>query len=491
MKKVIAIDLGASSGRLILVSASGGKISFEEIYRFKNEPVELNGRLYWDLGRIYNEILNGLNTVSNSGHGDIDSIGIDTWGVDYGLLDRDGDLIGMPYHYRDRKNLEIGEYIDKKVGLEKLYMMSGIQNIFFNTSFQFSVLRREKPELLKQAKYFLMMPDLIAYFLTGEKHAEFTASATTQLYDLSAGKFDADILRALDLPEDIYCPVIYPGQTYGILKPEIAAKCGLREGIPIIATAGHDTASAVTAVPAESDDFAFVSCGTWSLMGSVIDSPIKTPEAYRLGFSNEGMTGGKIKFLKNIMGLWIIQESRNTWRRKGNDISFDELERAATEAEPFVSFIDVEDERFANPPDMPQAIRDYCAATGQPVPETIGQIMRCAYESIAMKYRFTCDKLTALTGKTINTVHIIGGGCRDRLLCRMSAESTGKRVVCGPNEATAVGNAMTQLTGLGEFSSLSEARKALRASIETNVFEPSDHSAWDEAYKKYLSVIGA
>ena len=489
--KVLAFDLGASSGRGIILTYDGNKIDCEEIYRFRNEPVNLFGHMYWDFPRICREILNGLVCCANSGHGDISAIGIDTWGVDYGLLDKDGDLLGMIYHYRDVRTNGIEAEIEKKLGMKNIFLMSGIQNIWFNTSYQLCSMKKFKPEVLALAKRMMMLPDLIAYFLTGVMKNEYTAAATTQLYNISERKYDERILRALELPENIFPDeVIYPGETIGYLKTDIAAMCGLSQDIPVIASACHDTASAVTAVPSAADDFIFVSCGTWSLLGTVLDSPILNDAAYAEGFSNEGMPEGKIKFLKNIMGLWIIQECRNLWLRRGEKLSFDDFEKAASESVPFRSFIDVEDTVFSNPGSMENAIQEYCRVTGQFIPETKGEIIRCVYESLAMKYRYSVERLEDLTEKKFEKIYMIGGGCRDNLLCSFTANASGKEVISGPAEATALGNGINQFIGLGVIHSVSEGREILCRSIDTGCFCPRNTETWDKAYDRYIRVIG-
>ncbi|MBR6741085.1 MAG: rhamnulokinase [Clostridia bacterium] len=488
-KKVLAFDLGASGGRAIVVSCDGQSLNSSEIYRFKNEPVTIAGHMYWDFPRLCHEVTEALIACANCGEGDIDSIGIDTWGVDFGLLDKDGDLLGNPVHYRDSRTDTIEALIDREVGLENLYEMSGIQNIWFNTSYQMCALREQKPELLATAKKFLMMPDLIAYYLTGEVCNEFTAAATTQLFDQNSGEYDVKILKALGLPTDIFPRPVMPGTVIGKLLPSIADLCGLRQDIPVIATACHDTTAAATAVPADGDDFIFISSGTWSLMGTVLEKPIKTKEAFEFGLSNEGMPEGKIKFLKNIMGLWIVQECRNLWKRRGTEYSFSELEKMATEAEPFEAFIDVEDDLFANPSDMPEAICEYCRRTNQTPPSTKGGLIRCAYESLAMKYRFAAEKLADITKKKFDAIHIIGGGCHATMLSQMTANATGMKVVAGPSEATSIGNAINQFIGIGVFDSVAQARAVLRKCIDTASYTPEDRALWDLGYERYLKVI--
>lgn len=488
--KVLAFDLGASSGRGIILSHEKGKFQYEEFYRFRNEPVTLYGHMYWDFPRICHEIKNGLICCAQNGHKDIAAIGIDTWGVDYGLLDKDGDLLGMVYHYRDGRTKGIGAEIEKRIGVKNIFMRSGIQSIWFNTSYQLCAMKKSKPEVLALAKKFLMIPDLITYYLTGVMKNEYTAAVTTQLYNVAEGKYDDRILDSLGLPPEIFGETVNPGETIGILKDGTAAECGLPLGIPVIAAACHDTASAVTAVPCPEEDFVFISCGTWSLLGTELDSPIVNDKAYEWGFSNEGMPEKKIKLLRNIMGLWIIQECRNYRLKRGEKLSFDDMERAASESAPFRSFIDVEDDRFANPENMENEIKAYCRETGQPVPESLGETLRCAYESLAMKYRYSVEKLEQLTGKIFSAIHIIGGGCRDKLLCGFTADASGKNVVAGPAEATALGNGINQFIGLGVIASVAEGREILRRSIVTESYTPRNKESWDKAYSVYLKATG-
>ena len=319
---------------------------------------------------------------------------------------------------------------------------------------------------------------------------EYTAAVTTQLYNVAEGKYDDRILGSLGLPPEIFGETVNPGETIGILKDGTATECGLPLGIPVIAVACHDTASAVTAVPCPEEDFVFISCGTWSLLGTELDSPIVNDKAYEWGFSNEGMPEKKIKLLRNIMGLWIIQECRNYRLKRGEKLSFDDMERAASESAPFRSFIDVEDDRFANPENMENEIKAYCRETGQPVPESLGETLRCAYESLAMKYRYSVEKLEQLTGKIFSAIHIIGGGCRDKLLCGFTADASGKNVVAGPADATALGNGINQFIGLGVIASVAEGREILRRSIGTESYTPRNKESWDKAYSVYLKATG-
>lgn len=488
MKKVLAFDLGASSGRAILGMLCGGRITAEEVHRFENRPSEINGHMYWNILGLFESVKDGIRLCIQNGHTDIESIGIDTWGVDYGLLDADGELTGCVYHYRDPRTDGIEDYLEKTVGLEKLFMSSGIQNIWFNTSYQLAAAARDKRGAFDNARRLLLIPDLLGYFLTGACKNEYTAAVTTQLYDLRGSHWNSELMASLGIPSRLFGDIIYPGQQLGQLKPELAKELSAGP-VPVLAVACHDTASAVCAIPALEEDFVFISCGTWSLFGTELPAPIISSEVYRAGFSNEGSATGKIKFLKNIMGLWIVQECRRCWRQYGEDISFAALEHLARESAPFKSWIDVEDSAFKNPDDMPAAIKDYCRRTGQYVPETKGEIIRCVVESLALKYRSSIDELTRITGKEYKTVHIVGGGVKNRLLCQFTANATGRPVVAGPVEGTAFGNIAVQLMANGGIASIAQARSIIRDSIELDEYAPLQTDEWERAYRRYLEII--
>ncbi len=487
--KFLAFDFGASSGRAMLATYDDGKITLEEKHRFSNDPVNINGSLHWDVLRLFFEIKQGILKCANSGDRDIDCIGIDTWGVDYGLLDEQDKLLGNPYHYRDTRTDGMYEKAFEKVSKEEIFNSTGIAFNWFNTLFQMLSAKLSDDVTLKNAKTMLFMPDLFNFFLTGKKRAEYTIASTSQMFDSKEYKWATPMLEKLGLPTDIFPEIIYPGETVGTLKPELAEELGIGE-VPVIAVASHDTGSAVASVPVTTDeDFIYISSGTWSLMGVELDEPKITTDALKYNFTNEGGVNKTIRFLKNIMGLWLIQESRRQWDREGELLSFDELEKQANEATPFASLIDPDYEEFQTPGNMPKRIREYCKRTGQKVPETKGEIVRAIAESLAFKYRQVIEGMEDVTGKKYSTVHIVGGGIKDKMICRFTANATKRTVEAGPVEATSLGNVLVQAMAMGAISDLKEGRGVIKNSFDITTYEPTDSEAWDEAYKKWQEII--
>ncbi len=487
MKKVLAFDFGASSGRAMLASYAGGRIELSEVHRFSNDPVEMNGVLYWDLPRLWFEVRQGIQKAAAAGG--FDSIGIDTWGVDFGLLGQDGQLLANPVHYRDRRTEGVPEEVFSLISKEALYQETGTQFMRFNTLYQLYYLKKEKPWLLDNAETMLMMPDLFAWLLTGEKRSEFTIASTSNLLDPEGRCWDQTLFEKLGLPARLLPPMIMPGEQYGLLRDELCEELSCPQ-VPVIAVAAHDTASAVVSTPAAKRDFAYISCGTWSLFGTENPAPVRTNASAAANFTNEGGFGGSIRFLKNIMGLWLIQEARRQWIREGCELSYADLERAALAAEPFGPFINVDDPVFETPGNLPRRVREYCRKTGQRAPETQGEVMRCIYESLAMKYRLTLRQLQKLTGRQYEALHVLGGGIKDRLLCQMAADACRVQVLAGPAEATATGNAAVQLISLGELPGLWEAREAVARSTSLKTYEPGNAGSWDGHYARYLQVTG-
>lgn len=457
MKNVLAFDLGASSGRAVIGSFDGKKITLTEVHRFKNDPVELGGTLYWDVLRLWYEICEGLVKAKPYGY---DCIGIDTWGVDFGLFDRKGRLLGNPVHYRDRRYEGMVAASEKYISNDELYGVTGIQFMDFNTVFQLIATAEKEPELLERADRLLLMPDMLNYFLTGEMTAEYTMASTTQLLDARTRRWSADVLSKMPFGSSLLPDIIDPGTRVGTVTAELSELLGIPR-VPVYAVCGHDTASAMVAVPAKEKDFAFLSCGTWSLLGTELDEPVINADTRSLNMTNEGGYGGCISFLKNIIGLWLIQESRRQWKREGTEYSFAELEKLALAAPSGRCLIDPDDPVFVPQGDIPGRIREYCRSSGQPVPEDVGAVMRCIYESIAGKYASTVKKLEKCTGKTYDTLHVIGGGVKDGLLLKMTAETTGMNVVPGPIEATALGNVAVQLIAEGELKDIAQARSVI------------------------------
>lgn len=486
IKRVLAIDFGASGGRAILGSFDGEKITLEEVHRFTNDPVTVNGTVYWDVLRLFHEIKQGI--IKANAAGGFDSVGIDTWGVDFGLIDGEGKLMENPVHYRDLRTKGLVEDSFNLLPKEKFYNLTGIQFMELNTVFQLYSLKKYRPHMLERAESILFMPDLFAYMLTGEKATEYSIATTSQLVDINTHDWCDEVFDKLGIPKRLMGKISLPGTVIRKLSDEVKAECGLDEDKKVISVCGHDTQSAITAVPAESEDFIFLSSGTWSLFGTELDIPIVNEKSLEMNITNEGGCEGKTGFLKNIIGLWLIQESRRHWGRHGESYSYADLEKLALEAEPFKCFIDPDSPEFTPMGDIPGRVREYCRRTGQFVPETAGEIMRCIYESLAMKYRMTFDKIKDCTGKDYPCIHVIGGGVKDGLLCRMTASSCGVTVKAGPIEATVLGNIAVQLLAQDCVKTVAEARKIIANSESLKIFDPVDSDAWSKAYERFLKV---
>lgn len=485
-KKVLAFDFGASGGRAMCGTFDGEKITIEELHRFSNDPVILNGTMYWDVLRLFFEIKQGLIKAKKCGR--IESIGIDTWGVDFGLIDKEGRLLENPVHYRDARTAGMIEESFKMIGKERFYEITGNQFMELNTAFQLLSLARDRKELLERADKMILMPDLFNYFLTGEKKAEYSIASTTQLLDARKGGWSDEVIDALGIPKRIFPEIVPTGTKVGELSEEICTELGL-EKTDVMAVAGHDTQCALVSVPAEEEDFIFLSCGTWSLFGTELSEPIINEKSEYYNITNEGGYGGKISFLKNIIGLWCIQESRRQWIREGQEYGFGELEIMAKEAEPLKCFIDPDASEFTPAGDVPSRIRAFCERTGQPVPQSIGEVVRCINESLAMKYRHAMEEIKDCTGKEYKTVYMVGGGTQSALLCQFTANACGCRVSAGPVEATVLGNVALQLMASGDIGSLEEARRIIKCSQDIKVYEPQDKEKWDEAYERFKKIL--
>lgn len=484
-KRVLAFDFGASSGRAIIGTLDNGKITLNEVHRFSNDPVTVNGTFYWDVLRLFHEIKQGLLKAKQAGG--FDNIGIDTWGVDFGLLDKDGVLLENPVHYRDKRNIGMVEKAAKYIGKDEMYKLTGIQFMDFNTAFQLLSIKENRPELLARAQSLLFMPDLFAYFLTGNKVSEYSIATTSQLVDINTRDWSKEMLEKLGLPEKIFNRIVPSGSVTGYLSDEICEELGL-EKVPVIAVCGHDTQSAVTAVPSEKEDFAFISSGTWSLFGTETKKPIVNELSYSFNVTNEGGFGYSTAFLKNICGLWLIQESRRQWIRDGKEYSYAELEKAALREKPFARFIDPDAPEFAVPGNLPARITEYCRRTGQSVPENEGQTVRCIYESLALRYRAVLEGIEKCTGKKYDSLNVVGGGTKDTLLCKMTADACNITVYAGPIEATVMGNVAVQLISGGDIADVIEARRIIANSGQLKCYSPENTAAWDEAYEKFKSV---
>lgn len=485
-KRVLAFDFGASSGRAIIGCFDGDKITLEEVHRFSNDPVSVGGTVYWDVLRLFYEIKQGI--IKAKIAGGFDSIGIDTWGVDFGLIDSEGKLMENPVHYRDARTVGLVDEAFKTMPKEKLYGITGIQFMELNTLFQLISLKKYRPWMLERADKMLFMPDLFGYMLTGKMCAEYSIASTSQLIDLDKRTWSKEILDAFGIKESVFAPLVQPGTVLGELSKEVCEECGV-DPVPVISVCGHDTQSAITSVPCEDGDFAFLSSGTWSLFGTELDKPIVNGTSMNINITNEGGFDGSTGFLKNIIGLWLIQESRRQWKREGKEYSYADLEKLALAAEPFKCFIDPDAPEFVPHGNIPERVREFCRKTGQYVPETVGEIMRCIYESLAMKYRLTFEKLRECTERDYPVIHVIGGGTKDGLLCQMTANSCDRTVKAGPIEATVMGNVAVQLMSDGSVKNIGQARKIVANSSELKTFEPKDTDKWAGAYEDFLKVV--
>ena len=485
-KRVLAFDFGASSGRAIVGVFDGEKIELREVHRFSNDPVEINGTVYWDIQRLFFEIKQGILKAKEDGG--FDSIGIDTWGVDFGLLRKDGTLVENPVHYRDSRNDGMVKRSENYISHEKMYDITGIQFMDFNTVFQLLSLKENRPYILDEADKLLFTPDLLNYMLTGVKAAEYSIATTSQMVDLRTNDWSDEILDAFGIRKSLLADIVPSGTVIGQLSDSICNELGIPKA-DVVAVCSHDTQSAISATPCRDDDFIFISCGTWSLFGTEVKAPVINDASKKLNVTNEGGYGYTTAFLKNICGLWLIQESRRQWIREGTQYSYAELEKAALECEPFRCFIDPDSPEFGSMGNLPERVKEYCRKTGQYVPETVGEIMRCIYESLALKYRYTFDGIKDCTGKDYDRIHVMGGGTKDRLLLQMTANSCGVDVYGGPIEATALGNIAVQLLSCGAVKDIKQARKIIADGENLKLYSPADCDAWETAYEKFKAVI--
>ncbi len=478
-----AVDLGATGGRIILGSFTKNGLETEEISRFSNHMIVLHGHVYWDIYELYRNIVEGLKIAGKREDLTIVSIGIDAWGVDFASVDKNGGFIGLPYAYRDSQNRGAAERFFARTDRGRVYASTGTQVMDINTLFQIDTMRQRDDVAYKYADKFIFLPDALSYMLTGKMVTEYTIASTSNMRNAPTQRFDPKLLAELDLDENRFPPIVYPGFQIGTLNATVQHLTGLG-AVPVIAVAGHDTASAVAAVPTKSKKFAYLSSGSWSLMGIEVDSPIITPEAEAMNFTNEGGVEGRICVLKNICALWILERCRATWA----SAIYEELFNEALETQPFRSLINPDDKRFAAPANMISAIKEYCIEHGEAVPRTHGEFVRCILESIAMRYRNTLDKLRRISPHKIETLHIIGGGSRNTLLNQWTADACNIEVVAGPAEATSIGNIMMQSIANGDAKDVESMRKIIRNTIDLKIFKPQNRKAWNEAYERFLKL---
>ena len=484
----MAVDLGAGSGRVILGTYSGSVLRLQEIHRFENGPMDMAGTLRWDIERLFSEIKIGIGKVVSIADGEVSGIGVDTWGVDYGLLDAGGELTSPPFNYRDSRTDAMMPAAFERVSREKIFDATGIQFMSLNTLFQLLSAVIDKTQRLDQASTLLFIPDLINYFLTGEAANERTIASTSQCYDPRKKDWARDILEALGIPAGLFALLTDAGTTLGVLREPVGKETGAA-GVPVITVGSHDTASAVAAVPVTEGKFAYLSSGTWSLLGVESDVPVIGEKALDLNFTNEVGVCDTIRLLKNINGLWIVQETRRIWAERGEEMTYGEMTAEAAAAKPFTAVVDVDHPEFLGPGDMEARIRSFAENSGQPVPATKGEILRTIFESLALKYRWVLDRADELQGHHSDVLHIVGGGTQNLLLNQFAANAVRRPVVTGPVEATAAGNIVTQMMASGDLHSLSEGRALIRESFETETYEPTDQEAWDEGYERFTNLV--
>lgn len=491
-RQYLAVDLGASNGRVLAGRWDGARFDLREVHRFDNGPVRVRAHLYWDALRLWAEIKAGISKHVSQNPAPVSGLGIDCWGVDFALLDRDGRLLGNPYHYRDPRTDGILEVTLDRASRHAIYAATGIQIMRINTLFQLVSMVRSGDAQLDVAAVLLPIPNLFHYWLTGERLAEYTHATTTQCVDIHTRRWAVELLDRFEIPRRIFPPIVDAGTEIGSVSPEIADEVGLVASAPVIAVGCHDTASAVAAIPGLGAESAYISSGTWSLMGVEVTTPVINHRSLELGFTNEGGVAGTIRLLKNIPGLWLIQECRRHWQREGAMYSWNDLFAAAGRAEAFRCIVDPDIPEFLSPPDMPAAIRDACVRSGQPPPETVGAVIRCCLESLAVQYRVTLEDLEELVADRLDVIRIVGGGSQNRLLCQLTADACQRPVVAGPAEAAALGNLMVQAVANGDLQDVAEGRAAIASSVKLETYEPqAEGGRWEEAVARMRSVQAA
>jgi rhamnulokinase len=486
----LGVDLGAESGRVIAGLWDGKRMKLEEMHRFPNGGVAIADSLRWNTLGLWNEIQTGLTAAAKKFGKSVVSVGVDTWGVDYALLSKSGEVLGLPFHYRDGRTRGMFQRAFAKVPREEIFAATGLQFMEINTLYQLLAHQKNNPELLAAAETLLLMPDFLHYCLSGARVSEFTIATTSQCVNPKQRAWASDLLQKLGLPTKIFPEIVPPGTRIGQLRASLAERTGLGP-IAVVVPAAHDTGSAVAAVPTTNTgkaNWAYLSSGTWSLLGVELQDALLSPRVLELNITNEGGVDGTYRLLKNIMGLWLVQQCRRSFAEKGKEISYEQLAQMASEAPAFRSLVDPNDDRFLNPPDMPKAIQDFCRDTGQPVPETEGQFARCVFESLALTYASTLEGLERLTGTKIEAVHVVGGGSRNKLLNQFTASACGRPVVAGPVEATVFGNLLVQARSHGEIKTLADIRSAVRASSEVTQCDPENAAAWQEARGRFAKL---
>jgi rhamnulokinase len=484
----LAFDIGATSGRSIIGSLTNGKLELQELTRFPNKIIRIHDKYYWDIFALFDALKDGLKAAASQNI-KIDAIGIDTWGVDFVYLGEDGSTLGTARSYRDPYTMGMPEdYFEKVLSRKEVYDLTGIQIMNFNSLFQLYAAKKENSSALKNAKEILFIPDALSYLLTGEKVCEYTILSTSQFLNPNTKRVEGSLLEAMDVSASLVPPVVMPGQMIGHLTDSLAKECGLN-GVPVIAVAGHDTGSAVVSVPAENKNFAYLSSGTWSLMGIEVDDPIINDDSFNLNFTNEGGVDGTVRFLKNITGMWLLEQCRKEWEAEGKTYTYPEIVALSGSVEGLRSFVDPDDASFANPESMTKAIVAFCEKTGQRVPRSDADFIRCIFDSLAMKYKYVLSCLQKVAPFPIEKLHVIGGGSNNKLLNQMTANAIGMPVVAGPGEATAIGNIMMQAKGAGLVSSLQEIRNVIRCSVSPEVFNPQDSERWNEKYQFFLTLL--
>jgi rhamnulokinase len=487
MTALVAVDLGAQSGRVAVGSFDGRRLATREVHRFANVPVRIQGTLHWDILRLYHDVLDGLRAAVREA-GRIDSLAVDSWAVDFGLVDRNGRLVQNPVHYRDSRRALAMEGVLEQVSARDLYERTGIQLLPINTLFELAAMAAERDPALDAAETLLLVPDLVHYWLCGARSTEFTNATTTQCFDPRTGGWAVDLLERFDIPTRVLPEVVRPGTGLGRINDDVANETGLR-GTEVVAVATHDTGSAVAAIPFRHPGSVFVSAGTWSLVGFETTKPLITDQTFAANLTNEGGVGDTFRLLRNVTGLWLVHECQRAWMVEDRHFSFDQLAALAEAAPPLQSLVDPDAAEFAEPGDMPARIRTYCARTGQAEPVEPGAVVRCLLESLALKQAQSIDLLAAAAPTPPLEIHVVGGGARNELLCRWTAEAAGLPVLVGPEEATVLGNLLVQAMSLGEIGSLSEAREVVRASFAQRTFEPNETAEWREARARFDTVV--